>query len=300
MMLLRSLLFTPGNNLRMIAKAGALRADAVILDLEDSVPPDDKETARLFVRDSIRETARRGSRVFVRINAPATGLSREDLEWAVQPGLDGIMLPKSESAEDVISLSAELAKKEAERGLEKGSLAIVPLLESARGVVNAAAVAAASPRIAAVAFGGVDFSRDMGLNLTKEGTELLVPRANIAIAARAAGVLSIDTPCIDVNDPGRLAAEARAARGLGFRGKLLIHPSQVGLANEAFSPTAEEVATARRVVEAFEKARAAGSGAISLDGKMIDQANYRQAKDCLAWAEAGMAKGAPEKLSRSL
>jgi citrate lyase subunit beta/citryl-CoA lyase len=123
--------------------------------------------------------------------------------------------------------------------------------------------------------------------LTAEGTELLVPRATLAIAARAAGVAALDTPCIDVSDPARLAAEARIARGLGFQGKLLIHPSQVGPVNEAFSPTAAETAAARRVVEAFEKARAAGSGAIALDGKMIDQANYRQAQDCLARAEAG-------------
>jgi citrate lyase subunit beta/citryl-CoA lyase len=287
MMLLRSLLFTPGNNLRMIAKSGALRADAVILDLEDAVPPDDKETARLFVRDSVRDAGRHGSKVFVRINAPATGLSAEDLKWSVQPGLAGIMLPKSESAEDVASLAAELEKLEAERGIEKGSLGILPLVESARGLVNAAAVAAASPRVRAVAFGGVDFTRDLGVALTTEGTELLVPRATLAIAARAAGVAALDTPCIDVSDPARLAAEARIARGLGFQGKLLIHPSQVGPVNEAFSPTAAETAAARRVVEAFEKARAAGSGAIALDGKMIDQANYRQAQDCLARAEAG-------------
>jgi citrate lyase subunit beta/citryl-CoA lyase len=296
MMLLRSLLFTPGNNLRMIAKGGALRADAVILDLEDAVPPDDKETARLFVRDSVPDAGRRGSKVFVRINAPSTGLSGEDLKWCVQPGLAGIMLPKSEGAEDVASLAAELEKLEAERGLEKGSLGILPLVESARGLVNAAAVAAASPRVRAVAFGGVDFTRDMGVALTAEGTELLVPRATLAIAARAAGVAALDTPCIDVGDPARLAAEARTARGLGFRGKLLIHPSQVGPVNEAFSPTAAEAAAARRIVEAFEKARAAGSGAIALDGKMIDQANYLQAKDLLSLAEAGMAKGAPEKL----
>jgi citrate lyase subunit beta/citryl-CoA lyase len=287
MMLLRSLLFTPGNNLRMIAKSGALRADAVILDLEDAVPPDDKETARLFVRDSVRDAGRRGSKVFVRINAPATGLSAGDLKWSVQPGLAGLMLPKSESAEDVASLAAELEKLEAERGIEKGSLGILPLVESARGLVNAAAVAAASPRVRAVAFGGVDFTRDMGVALTAEGTELLVPRATLAIAARAAGVAALDTPCIDVSDPARLAAEARIARGLGFQGKLLIHPSQVGPVNEVFSPTASETAAARRVVEAFEKARAAGSGAIALDGKMIDQANYRQAQDCLARAEAG-------------
>jgi len=285
-MLLRSLLFTPGNNMRRIVKAGTLRTDAVILDLEDSVPLADKETGRLFVRDSLHEVGRLGSAVFVRINAPGTGLAEDDLDWVVQPGLHGIVLPKSESAEDVAALVAQLEWRERDRSLDSGTLAIIPILESAKGIVNAYTIAMASPRVAAVALGGVDFSRDMGVDLTPEGRELWYARAQVAVAARAAGVLAIDTPCIDVNNREQLTNESRAARQLGFRGKLLIHPTQIGPVHEVFSPAEDDVAYARKVVEAFEQAQQQGQGAISLDGKMIDVANYRQAKDLLASAEA--------------
>jgi citrate lyase subunit beta/citryl-CoA lyase len=286
MALLRSLLFTPGNNMRMIAKSGERHADAVILDLEDSVPMPDKETARLFVRDTLEEVAAGGSMVFVRINALGTGLSADDLDWIVRPGLGGIVLPKAESADDVASLSGQLDVLERQRDLKGGCVIIVPILETAKGIMNAYAVASASPRVAALALGGVDFSRDMGVELTKEGTELFYPRAHIAIAARAAEILAIDTPCIAARDSAQLAAESAAARQLGFRGKLLIHPSQVAPVNKAFSPPQADVAQARKIVAAFDEAQKLGQGAISLDGKMIDVANYRQAKDLIDAAEA--------------
>jgi citrate lyase subunit beta/citryl-CoA lyase len=279
MLLLRSLLFTPGNNLRMIVKSGSLGADAVILDLEDSVPMPDKETARLFARDALEEVGRHGSAVFVRINASATGLAEDDLDWVVRPGLRGIVLPKAESANDVAALAAELEKRETR------PLTIIPLLETAKGIVNAYAIAGASPRVVAVALGGVDFAREMGVSLTPEGRELFFARAQVAVAARAAEVLALDSPCIEVGDRVRLIAESQLARQLGYRGKLLIHPSQIGPVHEVFSPTAGEIADARKITEAFEQARQQGLGAISLDGKMIDEANYRQAQDLLAAAE---------------
>jgi citrate lyase subunit beta/citryl-CoA lyase len=291
---LRSMLFTPANNMRMIAKAGDRGADAVILDLEDSVPMPDKETARLFARDALERIAAGGPLVFVRINAPETGLGPDDLDWVVRPGLAGIVLPKAQTPDDVTGLTDRLTKLESERGIPEASVRVVPLLETAAGVLNAHAIATASPRVVAVAFGGVDFSRDMGVALTEEGRELSYARSHIAVAARAAAVLAIDTPCLAVRDREALAAEARSARGLGFTGKLLIHPSQVAAVNDLFAPTEEEIAAARRIVEAFDEARKHGQGAISLDGKMIDVANYRQARDLLASAEtiAGRAAGA--------
>ena len=295
MIVLRSLLFTPGNNMRMISKAGGRGADAVILDLEDSVPMSDKETARLFVRDSLEETGRGGSSVFCRVNSLDTGLLDDDLAWVVRKGLAGVMLPKAEGAEGVAELASRLDALEKEHGLETGSVAIVPLLESAKGILNASEVASASPRVAALAFGGVDFCRDMGIEPTREQVELFHPRARIAIAARAAGVASVDTPCIDARDRERLAAEARTARGLGFGGKLLIHPSQVAPVNEAFSPSEADVERARRIASAFEEARAAGKGAISVDGKMVDEANYRQAADLVRSAEEIAARGTSER-----
>lgn len=280
------MLFTPGNNMRMIYKAGALGADAVILDLEDAVPMAEKETARIFVKDSIEQVAAGGVQVFVRTNAFTTGLAEEDLNWTVQAGLDGIVLPKAESKDDVLETEKLIAVLEKERGLEAGSLVIIPTLETARGVMNAYEIAMASQRVVAIAFGAVDFTRDMGINLSREGTELLYARSRIAVAARAAEVQAIDTPRIDVADREGLVRDSERGRQLGFRGKLLIHPSQIEPVNRVFSPSEDEVEYARKVVEAFSEAEAKGLGAISLDGKMIDVANFRQAQDLIALAEA--------------
>jgi citrate lyase subunit beta/citryl-CoA lyase len=286
MRLLRTMLFTPGNNMRMIYKAGTLGADAVILDLEDAVPLAEKETARIFIKDSIEQVAAGGVQVFVRTNAFLTGLAEEDLNWIVQAGLDGIVLPKAESKDDVLEMGKLIAALEEERGLEPGSLVLIPSLESARGVVNAHEIATASKRTVALAFGALDFTRDMGTSVSREGTELFYARSRIAIVARAAGIQAIDTPWIDIADQEGLVREAKAVRQLGFRGKLLIHPSQIEPVNRVFSPSEDEIEYARKVVKAFKEAEAEGVGAISLEGKMIDIANFRQAQDLIAWAEA--------------
>ncbi len=286
MNLLRTLLFTPGNNERMIQKVINLPTDAIIFDLEDSVPMADKETARQLVCDSLQTAAQNDTCILVRVNAPDTGLFDDDLDSVVQPGLSGIVLPKAECAKDIKVLSAKLDQLEKDRNLEPSSVCIVPILETAKGVIHAYDVASACPRIAAVAFGGVDFSRDMGITLTKEGDELAYPRAQIAVCAKAAGVLAIDTPCIDVRNIEQLNVEANTAKQLGFTGKLLIHPAQIGPVNEVFSPTEAQAEYAQKIIAAFEQAQTQGLGAISLEGKMIDVANYRQAKDLLASYEA--------------
>lgn len=286
MRLLRSMLFTPGNNMRMIQKAGSLAADAIILDLEDAVPMADKETALIFVRDSIEDLSIKGSAPLVRVNALTTGLTEEDLEWVVQKGLICVVLPKVESKEDILQMARLVDQQEKEKGIEPGSLALMPVLETARGVLNAYEVAKASQRIAAVAFGAIDFARDMGIALSREGAQLLYARSRIAISARAAGVLAIDTPWIDVADAEGLVQEAQMARQLGFRGKLLIHPTQIEPVNRVFSPSESEVEYAEKVVEAFQRAEARGLGAISLEGKMIDIANFRQAEELLSLAKA--------------
>jgi len=254
------MLFTPGNNMRMIYKAGTLGADAIILDLEDAVPIAEKETARIFIKDSIEQVTAGGVQVFVR-------------------------------TEDVLETEKLLSALEQEREMEPGSLVIVPILETARGVVNAHEIVTASQRVAAIAFGAVDFTRDMGITLSREGTELFYARSHIAVAARAAEVQAIDTPWIDVADREGLVRDSERGRQLGFRGKLLIHPSQIEPVNKVFSPSEDEVGYARKVVEAFSEAEAKGLGAISLDGKMIDVANFRQAQDLIALAEAIAQKG---------
>jgi citrate lyase subunit beta/citryl-CoA lyase len=284
--LLRSMLFTPGNNMRMIQKAGAVGADATILDLEDAVPMAEKETARLFIRDSIEQVGATGASVFVRINALPTGLSREDLEWTLQPGLAGVILPKTEAKDDVLKLDEWITALEKERALHSGGVALLPLLETAMGVLNAREIAAASPRTIALAFGALDYTRDMGIQLSTEGTEIFYARSYVALVARAANVQAIDTVWIDISDREGLVKESSRARQLGFRGKLLIHPSQIEPVNRVFSPSEEEVAYAKQVVTAFREAEAQGLGAISLAGKMIDAANARQAEELIVWAEA--------------
>ena len=285
MELLRSMLFTPGNNLRMIQKAGGLGADAVILDLEDAVPIGEKETGRLFVRDSVEQVAAKGASVFVRVNALPTGLTAEDLRWAVQPRLAGVVLPKTESKEDVLTCAGWIADLEKEQGIKPGSILLVPLLETAKGVLLAWEVATASPRVTALAFGAIDFTRDMGTNLSPEGTEIFYARSHVALVSRAAGLQAIDTPWTDITDIDGLVKEARVARQLGFRGKLAIHPNHVEPLHRVFSPSEAEIVFARKVVTAFREAEAQGLGAISLDGRMIDVANARQAEQVMAWAE---------------
>jgi citrate lyase subunit beta/citryl-CoA lyase len=286
MLLLRTMLFVPGNNMRMLHKAGTLDADAIIIDLEDAVPMEDKETARVFVREGIETVCKGGSMVFVRVNGLATGLAGQDLEESVCDGLDGIVLPKAESKKDILDIEAILEKIEKRKGLRVGSTTIVPILETAKGVLNAVEVASASPRVAGLSFGAVDFTRDLGVSLSKEGIELSYPRAHVALAARAAGIPAVDTVFIDIMDKEGLSRDSKAAKQLGFRGKLLIHPNQIQPVNEIFSPTQHEVEYCKRVVATFKEAQTRGAGAISLDGKMIDYANYRQAEDILATWDA--------------
>ncbi len=283
---MRSVLFVPGNNMRMIHKTVDIEADAFILDLEDAVPMMEKETARIFVRDSVGLVGSMGSGVYVRLNAITTGLTSADLEATVVEGLDGVILPKSESKSDVLELERLMEEVEADRRLNLGKTAIIPLIETAKGVINAYGVATASKRVAALSFGAVDFTRDMGTSLSKDGTELLYARAHVALAARAAGIQALDTVWIDIVDREGLVRDARLAKQLGFKGKMLIHPSQVEPVNQVFSPSEQEVGYARRVVEAFREAEAKGQGAVSLDGRMIDAANYSQALDLLSLAEA--------------
>jgi len=284
--LLRSVLFTPGNNMRMIHKLPTLTADAVILDLEDSVPMAEKDTARIFIRDSLDYLSTGVSDIYVRVNGLATGLTAEDCEFVVQKGITGIMIPKVESRNEVLEVEKIIEELERKRGLEPGSVVLIPTIESAKGVVNAYEIASASKRVIALGFGAVDFTRDMGVSLSKEGTELFFARSYVAIAARAAGVLAIDTVFTDIADREGLIKDAMLAKQLGFKGKFLIHPSQIEPVNRIFSPSEKEIEYAKKVVQAFKEAEARGLGAASLEGRMIDIAVYKQAEDLLKLAEA--------------
>jgi len=283
------MLFVPGNSMRMITKAASLPADAIILDLEDAVPLPDKATARIMIRDSIKGVKLGGSYVFVRVNAITTKLTTEDLKFVAVEGLDGLMLAKTETKSDIVELDSMLEETEKGWGLEPRSLKVVPLIESAKGVINAYEIASASERIIAVAFGAGDYYRDLGRSvsfLSPEQTELLYARSRIVNCSVAAGVQAIDTVFFGLlTDREGFMKETMLALQLGFKGKLLIHPTQIEPVNKAFSPLPDEAEYARRVVEAFEEAQARGLGAISFEGKMIDYMNYKQAKDLVRLVE---------------
>ena len=290
MRVLRSMLFVPGNNMRMINKAMTLDEDAVILDLEDAVPMLDKETARIFIRDSVEMLKSTGLDIFIRVNGLSTGLTADDIKHVIQKDLDGILLPKCESKGDVLKLSDTITELEKDRGLDEGKMIIIPLIETAKGVLNSFEIASACDRVAAISFGAVDFTRELGTTPSKDGTEIFYARSHIALSAIAANVQAIDTPWVDIMDTDGLIESAKLARRLGFRGKMLIHPKQIKPINEIFTPREEEVRFAKRVVEEFTQAQASGQGAISIEGTMIDIASFNQASQLLSSWEAIQSK----------
>lgn len=288
-MLLRSLLFVPGNSLRMITKAATTNADAVILDLEDSVAPADKATARIISRDALMPLKSNGLTTLVRVNSVASGLMDDDLEYVVQEHLDAVMLPKAEDASELLHLDRALRSLEKDRGVSEGSISVLPIIESALGVLKAYFIAAASQRVLGLAFGAGDYCRDMGRNpaFVSEGQEeLLYARSQIATSAVAAKVAALDTVFFgQLSDRQGFERESRLALRLGFTGKSVIHPSQIELTNHVFLPSEREVEYARGLVGAFEKAQAAGSGAVAYEGRMIDIMSVRQAQDLLRRVE---------------
>ncbi|MEM4298477.1 MAG: CoA ester lyase, partial [Nitrososphaerota archaeon] len=236
---MRSVLYTPGNNYRMIEKAPTLGADVVVLDLEDSVPPAEKETARVMVRGAIKDVAKGGSEVYVRVNGWETGLTEDDLEYVVQEGLNGIVLPKTSSKEDVMRLDAKLSELERKRTIEPGSIAIQLLIETAKGVINAYEAATASKRVNSLVFGAVDYTRDMRVKLTKEGQEILIARSLVPIAARAAGLIAIDYPYVAYTDVEGFEKDTMFGKQLGYEGRMLIHPNQIEPSHRIYSPSKE-------------------------------------------------------------
>lgn len=280
---LRTLLFVPGNKAYMVDKARSLSADAVILDLEDGVPPGEKLAARSVVRQAL-ESGIFGPQLILRVNAFATGLAEDDLREALGPGVAAVCLPKAETASDVERLAALLAELEQARGLPASSLAICLMVETALGVLNAYEMARASARVRALCLGGEDLARDLGAVRSKEGMELAHSRAQMLLAARAAGARAIDTIWTDLTDADGLLAEAVQARRLGYSGKLIVHPAQIEPVHRAFAPSEEEVAHARRVLTAFAAAEARGDGVLALDGQMIDAPVVARAREVVALA----------------
>lgn len=267
-------------------KAKKLAADALVLDLEDSVPAAEKASARALVKDFLPSLLTPCRGLFVRINPLASGLAEADIEAVVVPGLLGISLPKVNSPEDIVKATALIETQENARGLKPGSVKLLPWIETARSILHAEEIARTSSRIIALAFGADDFALDMGIVRSLEGRELLLPKGLLAIAARAAGVAAIDGIYANFGDEDGLLGEARLARQMGYAGKFLIHPAQIKPVNRIFSPSADEVTRAKKIVDAFDKAVAGGVAVTVVDGEMVDTPVAERARKLIELAQA--------------
>lgn len=284
MSVFRSMLFAPGNHPRRVEKAFTLGADAVILDLEDACPIPEKAASRPAVVAALQRP--RDCLGYVRINALTTEYAYGDLQAVVAPGVDGIVVPKIESVDEIRCAEWLVTQLERERGLPPRALDLIPILESGTGIAAAGPIAAARTRVRRMAFGAGDLTLDLGLVWSREETELLPHRSAVVLASRIAGIEPpIDTVWVDLGDREGAAMSARRVRGLGFQGKLCIHPDQIAPIHAAFTPTAAEVERARRVVEAFDAAEASGSAAIQIDGGFVDYPIVHQARRVLAAME---------------
>lgn len=282
----RSMLFLPGNNPNMLINGNCLGADSVIFDLEDAVSPDEKDAARILVRNTMRYMDFRGCEIIVRINSIDTPYWQKDID-AILPYTPGlILLPKTGSAADVLTADAYISRAEEKLGIKTGTVGLIPLIETALGVENAFAIASASGRVKALFLGAEDLTADLQCKRTKEGREIEYARTRLVMAARAAGVDVYDTPFTDVNDDEGIETDAILAKSLGFSGKASISPRHVDVINRVFSPTLPEIDYAYEVMEAIALAKKQGKGAIALHGKMIDAPIVTRARRTIAMAEA--------------
>ena len=286
MIVLRSLLFVPGNTPRMLDRAIGLRPDAFVPDMEDSVPWDEKANARGVSAAYIPELAATGVPVIPRVNSLDTGLLEDDLSAVVGPHIYGVSVGKMDNPETVAEVVGVLERVESDAGVERGATRLVPWIESAEAIVKVYDICRSSERIIAVALGAEDFTNDMEIKRTDSDAELAYARGAIAVAARAAGVLALDTPFFAFRDPVALKANSEMSRAIGFRGRFAIHPAQLDIINGVYSPSEEDIAQAQREIEAFEEAASVGRGSTSLDGKVVDVPVVKRAQALLERARA--------------
>lgn len=265
----RSYLFAPGNHERRVEKALGLGADVVILDLEDAVAISEKKSTRELINKTLEQP--RNCAVFVRVNAYDTEFCYGDICSIVSENLDGIVLPKLESLEDLRSIDWLLGNLEQERGLPNGSIDLMPIIETAVGLVNIREIAGADTRVKRLAFGGGDYTRDLGMEWTLKEDELLPVRSEMVLASRF-GKLEppVDTVFIHIKEHDAFRSSCSNILGLGFQGKMCIHPDQVPVTNETFTPDPEEVKWSQRVIDEFAKAEKAGIASIQVDGYFVD------------------------------
>ena len=272
----RTMMFVPGNNPSMMRDAHIYGADSIMFDLEDSVSLAEKDAARLLVYNALKTIDYGGVEKVVRVNPLSTEFGRADV----------IRMPKTETAEEITELEEEIERVEKLAGIPVGRTLIMAAIESALGVVNAYKIATASKRMMGIALGAEDYCANLKTTRSKEGSELLLARQTIVVAARAAGIDAVDTVFSNLNDMDTFKEEVRFIKQLGFDGKSVINPRQINPVNEIFTPTTAEIDKAKRIIAALKEAEAKGSGVVSLNGKMIDKPVVLRAERTLELARA--------------
>ena len=264
------MMFVPGNNPAMMQDAYIYGPDSIMLDLEDSVSMAEKDTARLLVHNALKAIDYGKTEMVVRINPLNTPYGKKDIEAVVKAGVQVIRMPKTETAEEVVEVEREIERVEKELGCV-GRTQIMAAIESALGVVNAYAIATASPRMMGIALGAEDYCANLKTQRSKDGAELQLARETIVVAARAAGIDALDTVYSNLNDMETFRREVEFIKTLGFDGKSIINPRQIEVVNEVFTPTQKDIDKARTIIAAIKEAEKKGSGVIAVNGKMIDK-----------------------------
>ena len=278
--LFRSLVFVPGNNPRFLEKAKSLSADVVCFDLEDSVPDKEKKKARVLIKNALKKRNQYSASIFARTNSPDSGKIEADLKEIVQKGIDGIVIPKVNSAKELKKIEKTISSLEKKRKIK--GIRLMPSIESALGVVNCYEIASASKRIDALVFGIFDLLNDMGIEYTKGNPSgAKYSRYKVSVAATAARVAAIDGIWQDLKDKKGFTKDCQVGKSLGYSGKSVIHPDQIKTVHKIFHPSRPEIAWAKKVCSAYEKSTKKGKGATVVDGKMIDEVHYKWAKAVL-------------------
>jgi citrate lyase subunit beta/citryl-CoA lyase len=277
--LFRSLIFVPGNNSRFLEKAKSLQADIVCFDLEDSVPDNEKVKARKFIKSALKSRKLYESSIFVRTNSPSSGKIPSDLKEIVQKGIDGIVIPKVNNIQELKKIEKILSGLEKTQKLKP--IQIIPSIESAEGVVNTYNIASFGKRVSAVVFGVFDLLNDLGVEYTKNSEGEKYSRRKIPVDAHAAGVAVFDAIWQDLKDPKGLEKDCKLGKSLGYTGKSIIHPDQIPVVHKLFHPNKSEISWAEKVCKIYLESTKKGKGATTVDGKMIDEVHFKQAKALL-------------------
>ncbi|AXF55215.1 HpcH/HpaI aldolase/citrate lyase family protein [Salicibibacter kimchii] len=284
----RTWLFAPGNHPRTMEKAMKTQTDIVIYDLEDAVPLDEKEQAREIVREHLQEKhIDKAPYKLLRVNESTSPFFTQDVIAGARGNVDGIVLPKSDHPEHIKDVDQQLAALEQELGYEVGKIQLFPLIESALGVHNSYEIAKASPRVTRLSFGAIDYTSDIQTKLSESGEELLYAQSQLVNSSYAAGIEGpIDTVYADFQNEEGLLRETQRGSRLGFKGKMIIHPKQIEVVHNVYTPGDEEVEEAKEIVNAYQQANEQGDGAIQLNGKMIDVPVVKSAQQTLDLVEA--------------